>query len=79
MVKVWDYEAQKASPLFFQAFIGHICPVQNIKFLKDDNSKVVSAAGKDGVYVWSFYGDTETNFAHELGSIKEDDEKSIKS
>jgi WD40 repeat protein len=65
MVKVWDYEAPKATPQFFQAFIGHINPVTNIRYHPDDNKTVISSGSKDGIYIWSFYGDTTTDFAHD--------------
>lgn len=32
MVKVWDYEAHKTVPYFFQAFIGHTNAVRNLMF-----------------------------------------------
>ena len=64
MLKVWDYEATKTVPFFFQAFIGHTYPVRNLMFCPNDNSYVISAGEKDGIYIWSFYGDTKTQFAH---------------
>lgn len=65
MVKVWDYEAPKANPTFFQAYIGHIHEVNSIRYHPENNKTVISSGSKDGIYVWSFYGDVETNFAHE--------------
>ena len=64
MVKVWDYEASKTIPYFFQSFIGHTYPVNNLLFNPLDNSTVFSSGEKDGIYVWSFYGDTQTNYGH---------------
>lgn len=34
-------------------------------FNPNDNSVVISAGEKDGLYFWSFYGDTSSKFAHE--------------
>lgn len=70
MIKVWDYEAPKANTEFYQAFIGHINSVNNVKFLKGDNSKVVSTGSKDGIYAWAFHGDISTNYAHEFGATE---------
>jgi WD40 repeat protein len=64
MIKVWDYEANKTLPFFFQSFIGHTYPVKNLMFNPLDNSQVFSAGENDGIYVWSFYGDTDTEFSH---------------
>ena len=64
MVKVWDYEAQKTLPYFFQSFIGHTYGVKNLLFNPLDNGIVLSAGENDGIYVWSFYGDTKTQFYH---------------
>ena len=38
MIKVWDYEANKTIPFFFQSFIGHTYPVKNLMFNPLDNS-----------------------------------------
>ena len=35
-------------------------------FCPNDNSYVISAGEKDGIYIWSFYGDTKTQFAHQV-------------
>lgn len=64
MIRVWDYEAQKTIPYYFQSFIGHTYPVRNLIFNPTDNSVIISAGEKDGIYFWSFYGDTETKFVH---------------
>jgi WD40 repeat protein len=32
MVKIWDYEAQKTVPYYFQSFIGHTYPITSIIF-----------------------------------------------
>ena len=63
MLKVWDYEAAKTIPFFFQAFIGHTYPVSSLLFCPTDNSLVLSSGQKDGIYLWRFYGDTHTQFA----------------
>mmetsp|Transcript_22941 Transcript_22941/g.22257 ORF Transcript_22941/g.22257 Transcript_22941/m.22257 type:complete len:218 (-) Transcript_22941:2310-2963(-) len=65
MIKVWDYEADKPTPFYFQTFIGHIYPPNNVIFNPVDNSIVVSAGEKDGLYFWKFYGDTQTQFVHQ--------------
>lgn len=65
MLKVWDYEAQKTLPYFFQAFIGHTYPVRAVMFCPSDNSTLLSAGDKDGIYLWNFYGDVRTQFAHQ--------------
>lgn len=61
LLKMWDY-SQKNSPYFFQAFIGHTFAVEQVMFNPCDNSMIFSKAGKDGVHVWKFNGDTQTNF-----------------
>jgi len=38
MIKLWDYEAQKTVPYYFQSFIGHTYPVNQIMFNPKDNS-----------------------------------------
>lgn len=43
MIKVWDYEANKTIPFFFQSFIGHTYPVKSLMFNPLDNSQVFSA------------------------------------
>ena len=65
MLKVWDYEAQKTLPYYFQAFIGHTYPVRAVMFCPSDNSTIISAGDKDGIYLWNFYGDIRTQFAHQ--------------
>lgn len=37
MIKVWDYEANRTNPFYFQAFIGHTYPVNSLQFCPDDN------------------------------------------
>jgi WD40 repeat protein len=64
MVKIWDYEAHKTVPYFFQSFIGHTYPVKSLMFCPTDNGVVISAGDKDGIYLWSFYGDIKTQFGH---------------
>jgi WD40 repeat protein len=65
MLKVWDYEAHKTLPQFYQAFIGHTYPVRGVMFCPNDNSTVISCGEKDGLYLWDFYGDIRTQFAHQ--------------
>ena len=64
MLKVWDYEASKTTPYYFQAFIGHTYPVKGAMFCPTDNSTIISCGEKDGIYLWNFYGDIRTQFAH---------------
>jgi WD40 repeat protein len=37
MVKIWDYEAQKTVPYYFQSFIGHTYPLSSIIFNPRNN------------------------------------------
>lgn len=62
LLKMWDYEAQKTVPYFFQAFIGHTYPLVRTMFNPLDNGMVISAAENDGIYIWSFAGDVATNY-----------------
>lgn len=32
MVKMWDFDASKTVPYYYQAFIGHIYPVNQVMF-----------------------------------------------
>lgn len=79
MVKVWDYEANKTLPFYFQAFIGHTYAVKSLMFCPLDNGLVLSAGEKDGIYLWNFYGDIKTSYAHsaleDLTSQKVNSEK----
>ena len=34
-------------------------------FCPSDNSTIISCGDKDGIYLWSFYGDGRTQFAHQ--------------
>ena len=61
MIKLWDYEALKNVPFYFQAFIGHTSKLRCVKWLGDT---LVSCGERDGIYVWKFYGDTNTQFYH---------------
>jgi len=65
MLKMWDYEAQKTLPHYFQSFIGHSYPLRAVMFCPSDNSTIISCGDKDGIYLWSFYGDVRTQFAHQ--------------
>ena len=62
LLKMWDYEAQKTVPYFFQAFIGHTYPVVSTMFNPLDNGMVISAAENDGIYIWQFHGDVHSNY-----------------
>jgi len=62
MLKVWDYEADKTLPYFYQCFIGHTGTINSLMFNKRNNQQVFSCGPKDGLYIWSFYGDTKTPF-----------------
>ena len=64
IVKVWDSNVNmepgqtRASPLFFQSFIGHTFSVKNVLFNPNDNSQVVTVGGKEGIFfLWNFRGD----------------------
>lgn len=61
LIKIWDYEAQKSVPYYFQAFIGHTYPITDVMFNPCDNNTIISTADKDGIYIWQFHGDTHTN------------------
>ncbi len=62
LLKMWDYDAQKTVPHFFQAFIGHTYPVVSTMFNPLDNGMVISAAENDGIYIWQFHGDVHSNY-----------------
>ena len=66
LIKIWDYEAQKTVPFFYQAFIGHTFPISDVMFNPCDNNTVISTADKDGIYIWQFHGDTQTNYLPEI-------------
>ena len=42
LIKIWDYEAQKTVPFFYQAFIGHTFPISDVMFNPCDNNTVIS-------------------------------------
>jgi WD40 repeat protein len=65
ILKVWDSEATKTMPQFFQAFIGHTYPVRAVMFCPSDNTTIMSVGDKDGIFLWNFYGDVRTQFAHQ--------------
>ena len=62
LLKIWDYDAQKTTPTHFQAFIGHTYPVFHAMFNPFDNNMVFSAGENDGIFIWQFHGDTQTNY-----------------
>jgi len=65
LMKVWDYDAQKTAPYFYQSFIGHTYPVNQVMFNPLNNNVLFSSGEKDGIYIWQFHGDTQTNFHRE--------------
>ena len=72
LVKVWDSEAPKSVPYFYQAFIGHTYGVQNVLINPADQGQVCTTAGEDGVFVWQFSGDTTTNFFPEKPEVRDE-------
>ena len=62
LIKMWDYDAQKNVPAYYQAFIGHTFPVVKTLFNPDNNGMVITTAENDGIYIWQFHGDTQSNF-----------------
>lgn len=62
MVKIWDYEAQKTVPYYFQSFIGHTYPINDIIFNPRNNEQIFSIGLRDGIYVWQFNGDIESDY-----------------
>ena len=62
MLKIWDYQAQKAAPYFFKSYIGHTHPVKAAIFNPLNNKQIFSIGSQDGIYIWDFNGDTQTNF-----------------
>jgi hypothetical protein len=71
LIKIWDYEAQKTVPYYYQAFIGHTFPISDVMFNPCDNNTIISTADKDGIYIWQFHGDTHTNFLPEIEAQEE--------
>ena len=67
MIKVWDYEANKTLPFYFQSFIGHTYPVNNLMFNPSNNGVVLSTGENDGIYVWGFAGDVHTSYSYQVG------------
>jgi WD40 repeat protein len=62
LIKLWDYDAQKNVPAYYQAFIGHTFPLVKTLFNPHDNGMVITTAENDGIYIWQFHGDTKSNF-----------------
>lgn len=77
MIKVWDYEANKTLPYYFQSFIGHTYPVNCLMFNPTDNGIIISSGEKDGIYIWNFYGDTKTEFAHPIKNESSEEQLEI--
>lgn len=62
MIRVWDYEAQKTTPYFFQSFIGHTYPIVGVLFNPANNGQVITIGQRDGIYIWDFNGDVENDY-----------------
>ena len=62
MVKIWDYEAQKTIPFYFQSFIGHTYPITSICFNPKNNNQIFSTGERDGIFIWEFNGDVENDY-----------------
>jgi len=62
LIKIWDYEAPKTSPFYCQSFIGHTYSITDVIFNPSNQNQIISTANQDGIYIWSFQGDTQTNF-----------------
>ena len=62
LLKIWDYEVQKNVPFFYESFIGHINPVSRVLFNPTDNNMAFSIGDTDGIYIWAFNGDINSNF-----------------
>lgn len=60
MLKIWDYEAQKTVPYYFQSFIGHTYPLSSIIFNPRNNNQIISVGERDGIFIWDFNGEVET-------------------
>lgn len=59
LVKVWDYEFSIKGPGSNQTFIGHSEAVTNVCVYNDN--MIITAGGDEGIFVWSFDGDTGKN------------------
>jgi len=62
MVKIWDYEAQKSVPYYFQSFIGHTYPINALMFNPRNNAQIFSVGEKDGIFIWDFNGDIDSDY-----------------
>jgi WD40 repeat protein len=72
-VKVFDSDADKISPYYFQSFIGHTFAVQKVFFNPNNNKQCISVGGRDGIHLWKFHGDTSINYespCEELSELK---------
>lgn len=74
LIKLWDYDAQTATPTHFQAFIGHTFPVVNTLFNPWDNNIIYSAGERDGIFIWQFHGDMQTNY---FTQVEDDEQKQL--
>ncbi|CAD8163025.1 unnamed protein product [Paramecium octaurelia] len=59
-LKVWDYEFQIKGPGSCQVFIGHSSQINSID-CADNGSTIITAGGKEGIFVWKFLGYTGKN------------------
>lgn len=79
MVKLWDSDVNletgqtQASPYYFQSFIGHTYPVQKVIFNPNNNSQCISVGGKDGIYLWKFFGDVSIKELPEAEEVGEEE------
>ena len=64
LIKVWDFEAQKTTPYFYQAYIGHTYAVSQVMFDPRNNNRIFSMS-HDGLFVWDFRGDCQTQYLSE--------------
>ena len=62
MVRIWDYEAQKTVPYYFQSFIGHTYPITKMIFNPKNNGQIISIGKRDGIFVWDFNGDIDGDY-----------------
>lgn len=62
LIKIWDYEAQKTHPYYFQSFIGHTYPVTAVIFNPMNNGQIITVGQQDGIFIWEFNGEIEQDF-----------------
>lgn len=72
-VKVFDADADKMSPFYFQSFIGHTFAVEKAFFNPRNSRQCISVGGRDGIHLWRFNGDVRDSVdppAEELLELK---------